>query len=188
MSDTERDEEVEEIQPPTQSSHDVMEGDIQTDAIVDVSPAFQELAGKLGFVLGIKSWVRVEPTARTARTNIETIIYCRKYNPLYPELFWMRQRLSKHHYKLYVLEYFISDLQERGVISPFKAAKLRAKYSEAFGLLEEQRKLNEDLLVSAKNATERLEEQRAQLDTSDDVLDDANNDSESADLRSKVRI
>lgn len=49
MSDTERDEEVEEIQPPTQSSHDVMEGDIQTDAIVDVSPAFQELAGKLGF-------------------------------------------------------------------------------------------------------------------------------------------
>jgi len=121
MSDTERDEEVEEIQPPTQSSHDVMEGDIQTDAIVDVSPAFQELA----------------------------------------------------------------DLQERGVISPFKAAKLRAKYSEAFGLLEEQRKLNEDLLVSAKNATERLEEQRAQLDTSDDVLDDANNDSESADLRSK---
>jgi len=121
MSDTERDEEVEEIQPPTQSSHDVMEGDIQTDAIVDVSPAFQELA----------------------------------------------------------------DLQERGVISPFKAAKLRAKYSEAFGLLEEQRKLNEDLLVSAKNATERLDEQRAQLDTSDDVLDDANNDSESADLRSK---
>ena len=46
MSDTERDEEVEEIQPPTQSSHDVIEGDIQTDAIVDVSPAFQELAGK----------------------------------------------------------------------------------------------------------------------------------------------
>lgn len=100
----------------------------------------------------------------------------------------MRQRPSKHHYKLSVLEYFILDLQERGVISPFKAAKLRAKYSEAFGLLEEQRKLNEDLLVSAKNATERLEEQRAQLDTSDDVLDDANNDSESADLRSKVRI
>ena len=100
----------------------------------------------------------------------------------------MRQRPSKHQYKLSVLEYFISDLQERGVISPFKAAKLRAKYSEAFGLLEEQRKLNEDLLVSAKNATERLEEQRAQLDTSDDVLDDANNDSESADLRSKVRI
>ena len=49
MSDTERDAEVEEIQPPTQSSHDVMEGDIQTDAIVDVSPAFQELAGKLGW-------------------------------------------------------------------------------------------------------------------------------------------
>ena len=46
MSDTERDEEVEEIQPPTQSSHDGLEGDIQTDAIVDVSPAFQELAGK----------------------------------------------------------------------------------------------------------------------------------------------
>lgn len=120
MSDTERDEEAEEIQPPAQSSHEIEE-DIQTDAIVDVSPAFQELA----------------------------------------------------------------DLQERGVISPFKAAKLRAKYSEAFGLLEEQRKLNEDLLVSAKNATERLDEQRAQLDTSDDVLDDANNDSESADLRSK---
>ena len=53
------DEEVEEIQPPTQSSHDVMEGDIQTDAIVDVSPAFQELAGKLG--LGIGSvWVSEE--------------------------------------------------------------------------------------------------------------------------------
>ena len=52
MSDTERDEEVEEIQPPTQSSHDVMEGDIQTDAIVDVSPAFQELAGKLGLGIG----------------------------------------------------------------------------------------------------------------------------------------
>jgi len=122
MSDTEGKEEVEEIQPPTQNSNEaLLEGDIQTDAIVDVSPAFQELA----------------------------------------------------------------DLQERGVISPFKAAKLRAKYSEAFGLLEEQRKLNEDLLISAKNATEKLEEQRAQLDTSDDVMDESNNDSESADLRSK---
>ena len=56
MSDTERDEEVEEIQPPTQSSHDVMEGDIQTDAIVDVSPAFQELAGKLGQGIG-SGWI-----------------------------------------------------------------------------------------------------------------------------------
>ena len=55
MSDTERDEEVEEIQPPTQSSHDGLEGDIQTDAIVDVSPAFQELAGKFP-TYGISDW------------------------------------------------------------------------------------------------------------------------------------
>lgn len=79
----------------------------------------------------------------------------------------------------------LTELQERGVITPYKAAKLRAKYSEAFELLEEQRKRNQDLLVSAKNASERLEEQRAQLDNSDDIIDEQNNDNESAELRSK---
>jgi len=41
----------------------------------------------------------------------------------------------------------LSDLQERGVVSPFKAAKLWSKYKDAFQLLESKRKRGEDLLI-----------------------------------------
>ena len=52
---------------------------------------------------------------------------------------------------------FLSELQEQGVISSFKAARFRAKYAEAFQKLEKERALGEKLLNDAKDASEQLE-------------------------------
>ena len=44
----------------------------------------------------------------------------------------------------------LAELQERGLITPFKAAKLRAYYGQAFERLEEERTIGKRLLQSAK--------------------------------------
>ena len=44
----------------------------------------------------------------------------------------------------------LAELQERGLITPFKAAKLRAYFGQAFERLEEERTIGKRLLQSAK--------------------------------------
>lgn len=42
------------------------------------------------------------------------------------------------------------DLQDKGLITPFKAAKLRSHFGQAFDRLEQERKIGKQLLQSAK--------------------------------------
>jgi len=51
----------------------------------------------------------------------------------------------------------LSDLQERGIVSPFKAAKLWSKYKDAFQMLESKRKHGEDLLLQVNTHKSRLQ-------------------------------
>merc|ERR1711892_797780 len=62
----------------------------------------------------------------------------------------------------------LAELQERGLITPFKAAKLRAYYGQAFERLEEERTIGKRLLQSAKDSSDKLEEQRATLAAADE--------------------
>jgi len=57
----------------------------------------------------------------------------------------------------------LDELQETGEIPPFKLARLRAKYSEAFYKLERYRDHEASLLNRARLHTEELEEQRSTL-------------------------
>merc|ERR1739838_985344 len=70
------------------------------------------------------------------------------------------------------------ELQERGLITPFKAAKLRAHFGQAFDRLEQERKIGKQLLQSAKDSSDKLEEHRATLAAADET-DDAPATSES---------
>merc|ERR1712142_299172 len=77
----------------------------------------------------------------------------------------------------------LDELQEIGEVAPFKLARLRAKYSEAFHKLERYRDHEASLLNRARLYTEELEEQRSTL-ADDQYVEES--DSESVRMRQQL--